>query len=98
MYFGLTIRVYSASEEAGYHLGEEDDEKNDCGGDPEQGDAQRASLLALIAPHVQLYEANDEEDCCHDEQPRTRRLQSDACSRQPHRTQKGERQAASQSR
>jgi hypothetical protein len=48
----------SPGNQAGYHLWEEDDKKDDCGGEPEKGDAQRASLLALIASNVKLNETD----------------------------------------
>jgi len=51
-------------------LWEKDDKNDDCRSAPEQGDAQRASLLALIAPNVQLNETDAEQDGCTDEQPR----------------------------
>jgi len=98
MYFRLTIRVSSTSKQARYYLGKENDEKNDHHRTPEQCDAQRAALFALIAPNVKLNEADAEQDCRYDEQPRTRRLQPDARSRKPQSTQKGKGQAASQSR
>jgi len=53
MYFRLTIRVYSASKQTRYYLWEKDDKKDDRSGNPEQSDAQRAALLALI-PAIQL--------------------------------------------
>jgi hypothetical protein len=46
--------------QAGYQLREKDDKEDDYSRPPEQGDAQRASLLALIAPHVQLNETDAE--------------------------------------
>jgi hypothetical protein len=57
--------------QAGYHLWEKDHKKDDQSSAPEQDDAQRASLLALSAPNVQLNEADAEQDGCTDEQPRT---------------------------
>jgi hypothetical protein len=98
MYFRLTIRVYSASEQARYYLGKENNEKNDHHRTPEQSDANRAAPLALIVPDVQLNKADAQQDCCNYEQPWTRRLQPNARPRQPQRTQKGKGQAASQSR
>jgi hypothetical protein len=82
MYFGLTIRVYSASKQARYYLRKENDEKNDHHRTPEQSDANWAALLALIAA-IQLNESQDQQNCCNDKQPRTCRLQTDARSRQP---------------
>jgi hypothetical protein len=56
--------------QAGYQLWEKDHKKDDYSSAPEQGDAQRASPLALIAPNVQLNETEAEQDGCADEQPR----------------------------
>jgi len=98
MYFGFTIRVCSASKQTRYRLGEENDEKNYHYRTPEQSDANRAALLALIAANIQLNESDAQQHCRNDEQPRTCRLQPDARSRQPQRTQKGKGNAASQSR
>jgi len=44
-----------------------DDKNDDNSGNPEQGDAQRASFLALVAPDVQLDEADAQQDCRNDE-------------------------------
>jgi len=52
-------------------LWEKDHKKDDYSSAPKQGDAQRASLLALIAPNVQLNETDAEQDSCTDQQPRT---------------------------
>jgi len=49
-------------DQARYQLREKDDEKDDHGSAPKQGDAHCASLLALIAPNVQLNESDDEQD------------------------------------
>jgi len=58
--------------QAGYQLWEEDHKKDDNSGNPKQGDAQRASLLALLAPNVQLNETDAEQDGCTAEKPRTK--------------------------
>ena len=50
------------SDQARYQLREEDNEKDDHGSAPKESDAQSASLLALIAPNVQLNEPNAEQD------------------------------------
>jgi hypothetical protein len=52
-------------------LWEKNYKKDDYSSAPEQSDAQRASLLALIAPNVQLNESDAEQDGCAGEQPRT---------------------------
>jgi hypothetical protein len=57
--------------QAGYHLWEKDHKKDDQSSAPEQGDAQRAPLLALIAPDVQLNETDGKQDSRADEEPRT---------------------------
>jgi hypothetical protein len=57
--------------EAGYQLWEKDHKKDDYSSAPEQGDAQPASLLALITPNVQLNEPAAEQNSCADNQPRT---------------------------
>jgi hypothetical protein len=45
----------SPSEQTCYQLGKDNDQKNDGDSDPEQGDANRAAFIALIAT-VQLNE------------------------------------------
>jgi hypothetical protein len=57
MYFGLSIRIGSARDQARYHLRKENDDKNDGDGHPEQRDANRAALPALISATVQLNES-----------------------------------------
>jgi hypothetical protein len=43
-------------------LWKKDDDKDDDGSAPKQGNAQRASLLTLIAPNVQLNETDAQQD------------------------------------
>jgi len=57
--------------QVGYDLWEKNHKKDDYSSAPEQGDAQRASLLALIAANVQLNEPDAEQDSCTADQPRT---------------------------
>jgi hypothetical protein len=71
---GKPKRVFNSSRwhvspgnQAGYQLWEKDHKKDDQSSAPEQGNAQRASLLALIAPNVQLNETDTEHDGCTDE-------------------------------
>jgi hypothetical protein len=77
MYVGLAIRVYSASKQARYYSGKENDEKNDHHRTPEQSDANRAALLALTAA-IQLNESQDQQDKRTTEQPWSGGLDSDA--------------------
>jgi len=59
-------------------LWEKDHKKDDYRSAPEQGDAQRASLLALIAPNVQLNETDAEQDYRETEKPATKTLRPNA--------------------
>jgi hypothetical protein len=96
-YLIRAIDMSSPSNQARYRLREKDDAKNDNNSQPEQGDAQRAAPLALIAPDIQLDEADNEQNGCACKQPRTARLQPHARSRQSNGSQKAERQATCQS-
>jgi hypothetical protein len=69
--FDLSRRHVLPGKQACYHLWEKDHKKDDYRGTPEQGDAQRASLFALIAPNIQLNETDAEQEGCAGEQPRT---------------------------
>jgi hypothetical protein len=53
-------------------LWEKNHKKDDYSSAPEQGATQRASLLGLLAPNVQLNQTDAEQDGSTTEKPRTK--------------------------
>ena len=71
-YFIFAVRIDdSPSYQTRDDLRKEDNQKNYCSSHPEQGNAKRAALPALIAYPVQLDEAESQQNGCTDEQPRS---------------------------
>src|SRR4029077_13703939 len=96
----LDLRSFHVSpgKHAGDHLREENDHKNDCGGNPQHGHAQRTASSALAAPAIQLNEPANQQSDRKTEKPATETLRPTTQPRQPHRANKAQWQAARQSR